>query len=94
MYVGGAPARSVIRQYEFFLPIAKSKKLKRKKLGPLVKESQQKRIKFDVLLTSYEMINMDSASLKSIKWECMVCEHNFVHFLNCVKVLINLLKNL
>lgn len=70
MYVGGAQARAIIRQYEFFFP-KNLKKSKKKKSGQTVK-SKQDRIKFDVLLTSYEMINMDSASLKPIKWECMV----------------------
>lgn len=70
MYVGGAQARAIIRQYEFFFP-KYLKKSKKKKSGQTVK-SKQDRIKFDVLLTSYEMINMDSASLKPIKWECMV----------------------
>lgn len=71
MYVGSAQARTVIRQYEFYLP-KKHKKIKKKKSGQTVGESRQDRIKFDVLLTSYEMINLDSASLKPIKWECMV----------------------
>lgn len=73
MYVGSAPARSVIRQYEFFFP-KNHKKLKKKKHGQTIVESKQDRIKFDVLLTSYEMINLDSASLKPIKWECMIVD--------------------
>lgn len=71
MYVGSANARSVIREYEFYFPKS-HKKIKKKKSGQIVTESKQDRIKFDVLLTSYEMINLDSASLKPIKWECMV----------------------
>lgn len=70
MYVGSAQARTMIRDYEFYFP--KSKKLKKKKSGQLVSETKQDRIKFDVLLTSYEMINLDTASLKPIQWECMV----------------------
>lgn len=70
MYVGSAQARAVIREYEFFFP-KNSNKIKKKKYGQTVGESK-KETKFDVLLTSYEMINMDSASLKPIKWECMV----------------------
>nr|XP_016476517.1 PREDICTED: CHD3-type chromatin-remodeling factor PICKLE [Nicotiana tabacum] len=73
MYVGGAQARAIIRQYEFFFP-KYLKKSKKKKSGQTVGESKQDRIKFDVLLTSYEMINMDSASLKPIKWECMIVD--------------------
>lgn len=71
MYVGSAQARAIIREYEFYLPKS-HKKIKKKKSGQIVSESKQDRIKFDVLLTSYEMINLDTASLKPIKWECMV----------------------
>lgn len=73
MYVGSAQARSVIREYEFYYPKkSKSTKLKKKKSAQITSDSKQERIKFDVLLTSYEMINLDSISLKPIKWECMV----------------------
>ncbi|PON99206.1 histone H3-K9 methyltransferase [Trema orientale] len=72
MYVGSSQARAVIREYEFYFPKSQ-KKLKKKKSGP-VSESKQDRIKFDVLLTSYEMINLDTASLKPIKWECMIVD--------------------
>lgn len=71
MYVGSAQARTVIREHEFYFP-KRHKKIKKKKYGQIVSESKQERIKFDVLLTSYEMINLDTASLKPIKWECMV----------------------
>lgn len=71
MYVGSSQARQVIREYEFYFP-KKLKKSKKKKSNQTSAESKQARIKFDVLLTSYEMINLDSASLKPIKWECMV----------------------
>lgn len=70
MYVGSAQARTLIREYEFYFP-KNQKKLKKKKSAP-VSESKQDRIKFDVLLTSYEMINFDTVSLKQIKWESMV----------------------
>ncbi|KAE8056294.1 hypothetical protein FH972_013079 [Carpinus fangiana] len=73
MYVGSAQARAVIREYEFYFP-KKHKKIKKKKSGQVFSESKQDRIKFDVLLTSYEMINLDSASLKPIKWECMIVD--------------------
>ena len=59
MYFGSANARAIIREYEFYF--SKS-----------VYDSKQGRIKFDVLLTSYEMINSDSSALKPIKWESMV----------------------
>jgi chromodomain-helicase-DNA-binding protein 4 len=73
MYVGSAQARSVIREYEFYYP-KKVKKIKKKKSGQIVSESKHDRIKFDVLLTSYEMINLDTTSLKPIKWECMIVD--------------------
>ncbi|KAL5785967.1 hypothetical protein ACOSQ2_008359 [Xanthoceras sorbifolium] len=72
MYVGTSQARAVIKEYEFYLP-KKHKKLKKKKSSQTVSDKQD-RIKFDVLLTSYEMINLDSASLKPIKWECMIVD--------------------
>ncbi|XVF35658.1 hypothetical protein REPUB_Repub18cG0165100 [Reevesia pubescens] len=73
MYVGSAQARAIIREYEFYHPKS-HKKIKKKKSGQIVSESKQDRIKFDVLLTSYEMINLDSASLKPIKWDCMIVD--------------------
>ncbi|XP_042503732.1 CHD3-type chromatin-remodeling factor PICKLE [Macadamia integrifolia] len=74
MYVGYAQARAVIREYEFFFPKNEFKKYKKKKTNQVGSESKQDRIKFDVLLTSYEMINIDTASLKPIKWECMIVD--------------------
>ncbi|KAH9622678.1 hypothetical protein KSS87_011394 [Heliosperma pusillum] len=75
MYVGSGQARSLIRQYEYYYPKKPtSGKLKRKKFPPISSENKQDRIKFDVLLTSYEMINLDSVTLKPIKWECMVVD--------------------
>ncbi|XP_051137067.1 CHD3-type chromatin-remodeling factor PICKLE-like [Andrographis paniculata] len=73
MYVGTAQARTIIREYEFYHP-KNQKKKKKKKSSQSVSEDKQSRIKFDVLLTSYEMINMDSTSLKPIKWECMIVD--------------------
>ncbi|CAI9092629.1 OLC1v1027924C1 [Oldenlandia corymbosa var. corymbosa] len=72
MYVGSSQARAVIREYEFYFP--KKLKNKKKKSGQIVTESKQDRIKFDVLLTSYEMINLDTVTLKPIKWECMIVD--------------------
>lgn len=71
MYFGSAQARRIIREYEFYFP-KNQKKIKKNKSKKVVSESKPERIKFDVLLTSYEMINFDTASLKPIKWECMV----------------------
>ncbi|XP_074567339.1 CHD3-type chromatin-remodeling factor PICKLE [Curcuma longa] len=74
MYVGSSQAREVIRKYEFYYPKLKSKKHKKKKLIQSSNQNKQARIKFNVLLTSYEMVNMDSAVLKSIEWECMIVD--------------------
>ena len=71
MYFGSANARAIIREYEFYFP--KNQNVKKKnKSKKSVYDSKQGRLKFDVLLTSYEMINSDSSSLKPIKWESMV----------------------
>uniref|UniRef100_J3MBV3 Uncharacterized protein n=1 Tax=Oryza brachyantha TaxID=4533 RepID=J3MBV3_ORYBR len=74
MYFGSAASREIIRKYEFYYPKEKPKKLKKKKSSPSNEEKKQSRIKFDVLLTSYEMINMDSTVLKTIEWECMIVD--------------------
>ncbi|KAH7280823.1 hypothetical protein KP509_36G015700 [Ceratopteris richardii] len=79
MYVGSAQARAVIRDLEFYLPKEKppqKKKKTKKKAKPVTvaKQTKQDRIKFDVLLTSYEMINLDSSILKAIKWECLIVD--------------------
>ncbi|KAK9068358.1 hypothetical protein SSX86_012470 [Deinandra increscens subsp. villosa] len=73
MYVGTAAARTVIRDYEFYFPRS-HKKDKKKKSSHGMTESNQERIKFDVLLTSYEMINIDNGSLKAIHWETMIVD--------------------
>lgn len=74
MYFGSAAARAVARQYEFFLPKEEGKKHKKKKSSHDANRSKQGRVKFDVLLTSYEMINLDSSSLRAIPWECMIVD--------------------
>ncbi|KAI3737951.1 hypothetical protein L2E82_27969 [Cichorium intybus] len=73
MYVGTAAARAVIREYEFYFPKS-HKKDKKKKSSHGSSENKQARIKFDVLLTSYEMINIDNGSLKAISWETMIVD--------------------
>nr|CAD1825673.1 unnamed protein product [Ananas comosus var. bracteatus] len=74
MYFGTAQAREAIRKYEFYFPKEKSHKFKKKKTVQGSSQKKQSRIKFDVLLTSYEMINMDSAVLKPIRWECLIVD--------------------
>jgi hypothetical protein len=72
MYFGSAASRDIIKKYEFYYSKDKPNKVKKNKSSSSNDEKKQSRIKFDVLLTSYEMINMDSAVLKTIEWECMV----------------------
>ncbi|CAK8569972.1 unnamed protein product [Lathyrus sativus] len=67
MYCGSSQARGIIREYEFYF--SKNEKNKRVKSKKIVTT-----IKFDVLLTSYEMINLDTTWLKPIKWECMIVD--------------------
>jgi chromodomain-helicase-DNA-binding protein 4 len=75
MYVGSSQSRAVLRQYEFFFPKkVKLKGRKGKKKRVASTESKQDRIKFDVLLTSYEMINLDTTILKALKWECLIVD--------------------
>ncbi|XP_078157848.1 chromatin remodeling factor CHD3 (PICKLE) isoform X4 [Carex rostrata] len=80
MYAGSGTSRETIRKYEFYYPKDKPKdKLKKninkkKKVASSTNDSKQSRLKFDVLLTSYEMINMDSTNLKPIHWECMIVD--------------------
>lgn len=71
MYVGTAQARAVIKEHEFYFA-KKHKVNKKKKSSHGANESKQDRIKFHVLLTSYEMINNDSTTLRPIDWECLV----------------------
>ncbi|KAJ6853702.1 CHD3-type chromatin-remodeling factor PICKLE [Iris pallida] len=74
MYFGTAAARAVARQYEFFHPKEEVKKHKKNKSSHGANRNKQGRVKFDVLLTSYEMINQDSSSLRAIPWECMIVD--------------------
>ncbi|PNY01390.1 CHD3-type chromatin-remodeling factor pickle-like protein [Trifolium pratense] len=60
------------QEYEFYFP-EKNKKNKSKKI---VTTRKLESIKFDVLLTSYEMIIVDTAVLNPIKWECMNLHDN------------------
>lgn len=78
MYVGSSQARAILRQYEFFFPQKSSKKSKDKGKKKMAGESKQDRVKFDVLLTSYEMINLDTTILKALKWECLVRSPSFL----------------
>lgn len=89
MYFGSGSSRDIIKKYEFYYSKDNPKKLKKNKSSSSNDEKKQSRIKFDVLLTSYEMINMDSAVLKTIEWECMVIL--FLHFVEAICTLMFLL---
>ncbi|XP_064415468.1 chromodomain-helicase-DNA-binding protein 4 isoform X2 [Latimeria chalumnae] len=68
-YVGDKDSRAVIRENEFSFEdnaIRGGKKASRMK-----KEAS---VKFHVLLTSYELITIDMASLGSINWACLVVD--------------------
>ncbi|XP_073223963.1 CHD3-type chromatin-remodeling factor PICKLE isoform X2 [Cicer arietinum] len=73
MYSGSAQARRIIREYEFYFP-KNPKKMEKKKSKKIVTKRKLERVKFDILLTSYEMINSDTTILKPIKWECMIVD--------------------
>ncbi|XP_013591527.1 PREDICTED: CHD3-type chromatin-remodeling factor PICKLE [Brassica oleracea var. oleracea] len=68
MYGGTSQARTVVRDHEFYFPKGHNKMI------GISGESRQDRIKFDVILTSYEMINVDTEVLKPIKWKCMIVD--------------------
>ncbi|XP_060760987.1 chromodomain-helicase-DNA-binding protein 4a isoform X2 [Neoarius graeffei] len=68
-YVGDKDSRAVIRENEFSFDdnaIRGGKKASRMK--------KEAAVKFHVLLTSYELITIDMASLGSIDWACLVVD--------------------
>uniref|UniRef100_A0A7E5A0P2 DNA helicase n=1 Tax=Panagrellus redivivus TaxID=6233 RepID=A0A7E5A0P2_PANRE len=68
-YIGDKDSRAVIREHEFSFTEGAVR------AGP--KASRMKSdagVKFHVLLTSYELINMDKAILSSIPWEALVVD--------------------
>uniref|UniRef100_A0A914YYF5 Helicase ATP-binding domain-containing protein n=1 Tax=Panagrolaimus superbus TaxID=310955 RepID=A0A914YYF5_9BILA len=68
-YIGDKDSRSIIREHEFSFDegaVRSSSKAQRMK--------SDARVKFHVLLTSYELINMDKGILSSIPWEALVVD--------------------
>ncbi|XP_057824470.2 protein CHROMATIN REMODELING 4 isoform X2 [Cryptomeria japonica] len=61
-YHGSAKARAAIRQYEWHAGSAKG-------LG-----KQQKAYKFNVMLTTYEMVIADSSHLRGVPWEVLIVD--------------------
>uniref|UniRef100_A0A0N4ZGI1 DNA helicase n=1 Tax=Parastrongyloides trichosuri TaxID=131310 RepID=A0A0N4ZGI1_PARTI len=68
-YAGDKDSRAVIREHEFSFAEGAVKG------GPkATKMKDPQSVKFHVLLTSYELINMDKAILSSIKWGALVVD--------------------
>lgn len=68
MYVGTTQARAMIRKYEFY------RARKRERKSNVRHGKQLQCVKFNVLLTSYEMINSDTGILKNFKWGCLIVD--------------------
>uniref|UniRef100_M4E5C0 Chromo domain-containing protein n=1 Tax=Brassica campestris TaxID=3711 RepID=M4E5C0_BRACM len=64
VYGGTSQARTVIIQHEFYLPRGRMNGVR----------GETNRIKFDVILTSYEILDVDTAVLKPIKWKCTIVD--------------------
>jgi SNF2 family DNA or RNA helicase len=68
-YIGDKESRTVIREHEFSFVEGAVKG------GPKASRIKTEQgIKFHVLLTSYELINMDKAILSSIEWAALVVD--------------------
>ncbi len=68
-YLGPKESRAVIREHEFSYDDNAIRS------GPKASKMRQgHKCKFNVLLTSYEMICLDSATLGSIDWHCLVID--------------------
>uniref|UniRef100_A0AC34GUT5 Uncharacterized protein n=1 Tax=Panagrolaimus sp. ES5 TaxID=591445 RepID=A0AC34GUT5_9BILA len=67
-YTGDKDSRAVIRKNEFSFDEGAVRS------GALQKMKPNAGVKFHVLLTSYELINMDKAILSSIPWEALVVD--------------------
>ncbi|WZZ76570.1 hypothetical protein YC2023_087940 [Brassica napus] len=64
VYGGTSQARTVIVQHEFYLSRGRMNGVR----------GETNRIKFDVILTSYEILDVDTAVLKPIKWKCTIVD--------------------
>ncbi|KAK4337099.1 hypothetical protein RND71_043849 [Anisodus tanguticus] len=68
-YIGDKDSRSVIREYELsFEEGATKNRLK------AIKIRKDAPVKFHVLLTSYELISIDQATLSSVDWQILVVD--------------------
>lgn len=75
LYLGSQDSRRVIRETEFFFEPDKLKSAASKTRGKdKKKERQPKPYKFNVLITSYDMIRMDLTYLQRPTWECLVVD--------------------
>lgn len=63
---GSKESRAVILEHEMFTPAAEG--------GPRGRAGLQERVKFHVLLTSYEMVSLHAAELARITWGELVVD--------------------
>ena len=68
-YIGDKDSRSVIREYE--LSFEEGATRNRVKASRIRKDAP---VKFQVLLTSYELISIDQATLSSVEWQILVVD--------------------
>ncbi len=74
-YAGNADSRQVIRDNEFYAGSEPSTKRRPgAKASRATKVKRNKMLRFNVLLTSYEMINTDHAVFSSVTWEALVVD--------------------
>jgi len=64
---GSAEARKIILGHELFTPAPLGRRF-------LDKGSLQERVKFNVLLTSYEILLAEASTLKSVEWEALIVD--------------------
>lgn len=79
MYKGNKVARAVMREFEFYCTPQEAVQLdlgkkRAQKTFWQSKDGKRRRVKFHVLLTSYEMITTDISFFRCIAWECMVVD--------------------
>ena len=67
-YIGDRDSRSTIREHELSFDANATRG------GHKASKLKTKNVKFHVLLTSYELISIDTACLSSIEWSCLVVD--------------------
>lgn len=79
MYKGNKVARAVMREFEFYCTPEEATrfdlgKKKAQKSFWRTRDGKRRRVKFHVLLTSYEMITADISFFRCIAWDCLVVD--------------------